>query len=305
MMNKPLPTVMGVGPSCLRLPDGQWKTILEYLEERFPDIDSTAWISRMDKGEVVDEKGVRVSAKSPYQQGIFVYYYREIEQEAPIPFGESIIYQDEHILVADKPHFLPVTPAGRFLQETLLVRLKKRFRLEHLVPIHRIDRETAGMVIFSHNPETRSVYAGLFSQHKTKKIYEALAPTVPVAYFPITRSSRLVRGEPFFRMKEIEGQPNSETTIEVVKDMGSATLYRLTPVTGRKHQLRVHCAALGIPIINDRLYPALQPIGPDDFSEPLQLVARSVSFQDPLSGEHRCFESTRALGDPSAILADV
>ena len=296
MINKPLPTVKGVGPSCLRLPDGRWKTILEYLEERFPDIDSSAWISRMGKGEGVNERGARLHAESPYQRGTFVYYYRELKQETPIPFEESIVYQDEHILVADKPHFLPVIPAGRFLQETLLVRLKKRCGFEYLVPIHRIDRETAGIVIFSHNPKTRSAYAELFSHHKTNKTYEALAPTAPQDHFPLTRSSRLVRGEPFFRVKEIEGQPNSETTIEVLKNMGSIALYHLTPVTGRKHQLRVHCAALGIPIINDKLYPVLHPFEPADFSGPLQLLARSVSFQDPLTGERKCFESTRALG---------
>lgn len=295
MINKPLPTVKGVGPSCLRLPGGRWKTILEYLEERFPDIPTSVWISRMNKGEVVDEKGTRLHADSHYLQGAFVYYYRELEQETPIPFEERIVYQDEHIVVADKPHFLPVIPSGRFLRETLLVRLKKRLNLEYLVPIHRIDSATAGLVVFSHNLKTRSVYASLFHEYQVKKTYEALAPFHPRICFPVTHRSRLVQGEPFFRMREVEGMPNSETIIDILKNMGDIALYQLAPVTGRKHQLRVHCAALGFPILNDRIYPVLQPFEENDFSKPLQLLAKSISFQDPLTKHVRCFQSKRKL----------
>jgi tRNA pseudouridine32 synthase/23S rRNA pseudouridine746 synthase len=291
----PLPTVDGIGPSRVWVPAGPWKNILEYLEERFPKVKPATWISRMRKGEVVDEYGIPLEAESPCRKGAFVFYYRELEHEAPIPFEESILYQDDHILVADKPHFLPVIPSGRFLQETLLVRLKKKLNLEHLVPIHRIDRETAGVVMFSHNPRTRGAYATLFHKHQMQKVYEALAPALPSGLFPVTYQSRMVQGEPFFRMKEIEGAPNCETTIYIIASMGGATLYRLIPVTGRIHQLRVHCAALGIPIINDRLYPVVKPSQTDDFSNPLQLLAKSVSFQDPLTGQHRYFQSRRLL----------
>jgi tRNA pseudouridine32 synthase / 23S rRNA pseudouridine746 synthase len=249
----------------------------------------------MKKGEVVDENGIPLSAESPCRRGTSIFYYRELERETPIPFEESILYQDDHILVADKPHFLPVTPSGRFLRETLLVRLKKRLNFEHLVPIHRIDRETAGVVMFSHNPKTRSDYASLFHKREMRKVYEAFAPTLLGDYFPMTHRSCLVKGTPFFRMKEVESIPNSETCIDVVENMGDITLYVLTPVTGRKHQLRVHLAALGIPIINDKLYPNMQPRKADDFSLPLQLLARSISFPDPLTGQDRCFKSSREL----------
>lgn len=302
MLTKPLPTIEGIGPSCMRLPHGPWKNILEYMEVRFPDVATLTWISRMGKGTVVDEKGIPLHPESPYRIGAFVYYYRELEWENPIPFEESILFQDNHIVVADKPHFLPVVPSGQFLQETLLVRLKKRLKLENLVPIHRIDRETAGVVMFSQNPRTRGRYATLFHKHQIQKVYEALAPSLPRGLFPVTYRSRMVQGEPFFRMKEIEGAPNSETTIDIIANMGDTTLYRLIPVTGRKHQIRVHCAALGIPIINDKLYPVVKPSQTDDFSSPLQLLARSVSFQDPLTGQHRYFQSrcllSRALHSP-------
>ena len=193
----------------------------------------------MGKGEVVDEKGNAIVSGGHYRAGLCVFYYRELDREVPIPFEEQILHQDEHLIVVDKPHFLPVVPAGRFLRETLLVRLKKKLNLEDLVPIHRIDRDTAGIVIFSCDAATRSAYASLFQNRKVKKIYEALAPSLPGMRFPIVYRSRMVRGEPFFRMREIEGQPNSETHIDVFETRDSVTLYRLSPVTGRTHQLRV------------------------------------------------------------------
>ena len=248
----------------------------------------------MLKGQVVDETGLCLNSESPYRTGACIFYYRELASEKPIPFLERVIYQDEHILVADKPHFLPVIPGGRFLHETLLIRLRKQGKLEDLVPLHRLDRETAGVVIFSINPKTRGLYGSLFQHRKIRKIYEALAPAASNLQhlsFPLTRRSRIVRGEPFFRMKEAPGEPNSETHIELLKNSDSATLYQLIPVTGRKHQLRVHLSALGIAIINDTLYPRTSFAEEDDFSRPLKLLAKSISFQDPLSGQERYFES--------------
>ncbi|HWN11469.1 MAG TPA: pseudouridine synthase [Pyrinomonadaceae bacterium] len=248
----------------------------------------------MTKGEVVDETGLQLNSGSAYRIGASIFYYRELGAEKPIPFRERVIYQDEHILVADKPHFLPVTPSGRFLQETLLVRLRQQLRLEEIVPVHRLDRETAGVVLFSLNSKTRRHYASLFSERKIRKVYEALAPAPSPDQdlrFPMTRRSRIVRGEPFFRMKETAGEPNCETSIEIRANRDSINLYELIPVTGKKHQLRVHLSALGIPIINDSFYPLRSVPGEDDFSAPLKLLAKSISFRDPVSGKPRHFES--------------
>lgn len=298
----PLPIIDGVSPSSQWLPAGSWETILDFLTERFPHIETAAWLARMAKGELVDENGRRLNSQSAYRAGACIFYYRELESEERIPFAEHVLYQDENILVADKPHFLPVVPAGRFLHETLLVRLKKTRQLEQLVPVHRLDRETAGVVLFSVNAKTRGQYTSLFRDRKVEKVYEALAPTRADLSFPLTRRSRILPGEPFFRMKETAGEANSETCIEVSQKAESAddgTLYRLHPVTGRKHQLRVHLAALGIPIINDRLYPEMtltkELNSAVDFSSPLKLLARSISFQDPLTGREHCFKSKRNL----------
>ena len=294
-MNAPLPIVEGVGPSCQWLPAGPWKTVIDFFKEQYPRVDAETWTSRMVKGQVVDEIGRRVDPETAYRAGACIFYYRELENEKAIPFVEHVLYQDEHILVADKPHFLPVIPSGRFLHETLLVRLRKQRQREALVPIHRLDRETAGVVLFSLNPETRGHYTSLFRNRRVRKVYEALAPTLEDLSFPTTRRSRIVRGEPFFRMKEVAGEANSETHINPLSNLGNITLYQLVPVTGRKHQLRLHLAALGIPIINDKLYPAITSSDDDDFSSPLKLLAKSISFQDPLTGRQHYFESGTRL----------
>jgi tRNA pseudouridine32 synthase / 23S rRNA pseudouridine746 synthase len=294
-MKAPLPTVAGVGPSCQWLPAGGWKTVLDFFKEQYPLVDVETWMTRMAKGEVMDETGRRVDPKTIYRAGACIYYYRELENEKVIPFVEDVLYQDEHILIADKPHFLPVIPAGRFLHQTLLTRLRKGHNLEGLVPIHRLDRETAGVVLFSVNPRTRGHYTSLFRNRKVTKVYEALAQTLDAGRFPTTRRSRIVRGEPFFRMKEVSGEANAETRISAMRNLGRNTLYQLVPVTGRKHQLRLHLAALGIPIINDKLYPAMSHSDDDDFSSPLKLLAKSLSFRDPLTGQEHYFESGATL----------
>ena len=290
-MQSPLPIVGGVGASSQWLPPGPWRTVLEFFTEQFPRVDIETWTTRMAKGEVVDETGQRVGPSSPYRVGACIFYYREVENEPFIPFAEQVIYRDEHLLVVDKPHFLPVIPSGRFLQQTLLTRLRRKYDVESLVPIHRLDRETAGVVMFSVNPNTRGHYTSLFRSRLVKKLYEALAPELDHLDMPTTRRSRIVRGEPFFRMKEVPGVANSETHISRL----SHNLYQLVPVTGRKHQLRVHLAALGIPIINDKLYPSISTPGEDDFSSPLKLLAKSLSFQDPLTTRQRYFESGMKL----------
>src|SRR6266446_10076496 len=297
-VNSQLPIIDGVSPCSQWLPPGPWQTIIDFLKDQFPDVELTTWHARMAKGEVIDDTGLKLTPDSPYRTGACIFYYRELENETPIPCVESVLYQDEHILVADKPHFLPVIPAGRSLKETLLVRLKNKLRLEHLVPLHRIDQETAGIVLFSLNPASRGAYVSLFQNRKVTKVYEALAITNSELTFPLTRRSRIVRGEPFFRMKEVIGEPNSETRIEVLQQFGHLPLYKLHPVTGKKHQLRLHLAALKIPIINDRLYPELHPPELDESASPLRLLARSVSFLDPLSGRDRYFESAFALQIP-------
>lgn len=291
----PLPPRDGVSASFVWCPKGDWPCFLDFLLERFPGVTREAWLSRMARGEVLDMEAQRVQPDSAFRSGACLFYYREIEDEADIPFQEQILYVDEHLVVADKPHFLPVIPSGRFLQQTLLVRLKRRLNLPDLVPIHRIDRETAGIVIFSHNASSRGRYQALFRERVVSKVYEAVAPLMANVNFPYVHRSRIEQGERFFTMRECDGEPNTETRIELLARNQTLAWYRLFPLTGRQHQLRVHLAALGAPILHDGFYPVALPDKGDDFSQPLQLLARSLQFVDPISGWEREFVSQYQL----------
>ena len=290
-----LPARDGVSPSCVGLPAGDWPTFTDFLVQRFPAIARETWLQRMADGLVVDEFGGLVTAQWPYRGHMRLYYYRALDIEPRIPFDAAVLYQDEHLIVADKPHFLPVTPSGRFLQETLLVRLKNQLQLEHLVPIHRIDRETAGLVLFCVKPDERDAYQALFRRREVRKSYEAIAPWRADLAFPLLRRTRIAPDEPFFRQREIPGEANSETAIDVLDVKSDLARYALSPVTGKKHQLRVHMNALGIPICNDRIYPPVEVRLDDDYDQPLQLLAKSIAFADPLTGQARRFESLLSL----------
>ncbi len=285
------PAIDGVSASRLQLPPGPWATVLEALCARFPAVDRDTWRGRFARGRVLDAGGLPLDEHAAFQVGAEIYYYREVPAELRLAVEETILHVDEHLIVVDKPHFLPVIASGGYVTETLLARLVRRFGDIGIAPLHRLDRLTAGVMLFSANPATRARYQSLFRTHAIGKRYEAMAPPLPTAVWPLERRSRLVRGEPFFLTREVEGEPNSLTHINVIEHGPEAWRYGLEPVTGRKHQLRVHMAALGAPIHNDPLYPVLAAPAPDDPDRPLKLLARSLTFADPLDGSVRTFES--------------
>ena len=292
-----LPTREGVGPSCISLPTlpaGAWPRVIDFLADRFPSVSREEIASRMQRGDIVDAQGLFISPERRYEPHLKLYYYRAIPAEARIPFDEVILFQDGYLIAVDKPHFLPVTPGGRYLQETLLVRLKRKLGIDTLAPMHRIDRETAGLVLFTIQPSTRGKYQNLFSQRAVAKRYPAIAPLRADIKFPMTYRSRLIEAEHFMRMREADGEPNAETVVEVLEEKGGCARYRLSPLTGKKHQLRVHMAALGMPILNDQIYPrhlSKAQIADADYSKPLQLLAEQINFTDPVTGQTRHFES--------------
>lgn len=281
----------GVAASTLHLPAGEWRTVFDCLVAHFDGIGEAAWTDRFRRDCVLDSRGRPLSMDTAYREGLRVHYYREVPAEQRIPFEAAIAHQDDHLLVVDKPHFLPVTPVGGYVRETLLTRLKQLLANPDLVPLHRIDRGTAGLVMFSTNRASRAAYQALFREHRIHKEYEANAMALPDVAFPLTRCTRIERGEPFKISREVPGLANAHTRIEVRSAVGQWWRYALFPVTGKKHQLRVHMAALGAPIRNDDLYPVILDRDPYDFARPLQLLARALSFVDPMSGALRTFES--------------
>ena len=286
-----------MGPSSVALPPGQWQTIIAFLVEQFPAISRSEWMARMQRGDVLDASGQALNVSSGYQPNSKIFYFRSLPIEPRIPFDEVVLYQDDYLIAVDKPHFLPVTPAGRYLQETLLVRLKNSLGIDTLAPMHRIDRETAGLVLFTIQPHTRNLYQSLFRERSVSKEYQAIAPYRADLALPTIYRNRLIESAAFMKMEEVAGEPNAETAIDLMEVEGALARYKLEPVSGQKHQLRAHMAALGIPIVNDRIYPELYPDegAEQDYSQPLKLLAKTISFTDPISHQLRQFESRQSL----------
>ncbi len=248
------------------------------------------WLQRFGQGQVFDKHGQTLRADAPFRAPLEIHYYREFI-ETPLPVTETILFQDEHLVVVDKPHFLPVHPAGKYLKETLVARVIERLGNPALSPLHRLDRATAGLVLFSCNRASRGAYQNLFRDRAIAKRYEALAPPLPNLQFPLERSSRLQRHADGFRSVEVAGAPNALTRIDVIDATGPLWHYALVPKTGQMHQLRVHLCALGAPIANDVWYPTARPTAADDFENPLRLLASSLAFLDPVTQQIRSFDS--------------
>ncbi len=287
----------GLDASAVALPGaGPWASVLDFLAWRLPALDRAGWAARMAAGEVLDESGQALAPDTPFLRNTRIWYYRHVDAEPPLHDSETLLFQDNWLVVADKPHHMPVVPGGRYVRNSLLVRLRERLGLPELSPLHRIDRETAGLVVFAVQAHTRAAYQHLFRERAVHKVYEALAPWRADLAMPHVQRSRLAPVAGFFTMQEEPGEPNSETRIELLEQQAGLARYRLTPVTGKRHQLRAHMNALGLPLLGDRFYPKVLPAElPDDTERPLQLLAQVLAFDDPFTGEARHFRSQRQL----------
>lgn len=287
MRRAPLPPRDGLGPARLRVRGGP---LGAELNSRFgPEVAAKAVA-----GEVVDQRGAVLDPAAVLPAGAVVYLYRELRDEVEVPFDIPVLYQDDDIVVADKPHFLATMPRGRHVAQTALVRLRRQLGLDELSPAHRLDRLTAGVLLFTTRRAVRGHYQTLFARGAVRKTYLARAAVDPGVPLPQVVRSRIVKRRGNIQAVEESGEPNAETLVELMSPDGR---YRLTPRTGRTHQLRVHMASLGIPIEGDPLYPNAIDVAADDFSTPLQLLAQRLEFDDPLTGIRRVFVSMRRL-DP-------
>ena len=331
-MASPLPVRNGVNATRLHLPKtGSWATVAEYLLERFGHVDPEGILRRFDDGEIVGLGGIKLDRNTPMGEHEFIWYYRTLPVETPIPFEAKILHQDEHLLVVDKPHFLPTTPGGKFIQESALVRLRNQTGIDDLVPMHRLDRATAGVILFAVNPETRGAYQMLFERREISKRYKAVVALSAgegletgvvlqangehrenrstaelhqlLSKMPLTYENRMSKVKGQLRSIVEDGEPNAQTLIKVeatgysggFHEGTEVALMDLEPHSGKTHQLRIHLASLGLGIINDAFYPRLWDLAPDDYARPLQLLAHTISFNDPLTGDHRSFSSQQLL----------
>ncbi len=290
----------GVAASRVGVGDGRFARLLDFLVARFPAV--ADWPARLARGDVLDADGRPLAGDAPCIAGSLVWYWRDPPPEPRVPFDVEVLHRDEHLVVVDKPHFLPVIPSGRHLRETVLVRLRQQLGIAALAPLHRLDRETAGVLVFTVRAQERGAYHALLRERAVTKVYEAIAPWRGDLALPLVAHHRLEKphGAGFMQVRVVPGEANSQARVELVERIGDRhALYRLTPRTGRTHQLRVQMNALGLPIIGDRIYPTLWPEpapgAPPDWSHPLQLLAREIAFADPVTGEQRRFASRRRL----------
>ncbi|MFF5961345.1 RluA family pseudouridine synthase [Streptomyces luteogriseus] len=299
----PLPQRHGVDPVRVRLPaEGTWDTVRAHLVERLSGAGAGVVDGMFDAGRIVGADGRPVAADAPFVPGMYVWFHRDLPDEVPVPFPVRVVHRDEHIVVADKPHFLATTPRGGHVAETALARLRRELDLPQLTAAHRLDRLTAGLVLFTVRPEVRGAYQTLFRDRRIRKEYEAVAPYDPALTLPRTVRSRIVKERGVLTAREVPGEPNAVSRVEPVEHRerpggpGGLARYRLVPATGQTHQLRVHMSALGVPILGDPLYPEVTaPVPAGDFRRPLQLLARSLEFTDPVTGEEHRFRSGRVL----------
>ncbi|MEU1487555.1 pseudouridine synthase [Streptomyces sp. NPDC005752] len=292
----PLPQRDGIDPVRVRLPedpDGAWACVRDHLQDRFAGAVGARRVDTMlSEGLFVGADGGAVGGEEPYTAGRFLWFHRDFAPEEPVPFPVGVVHRDEHLLIADKPHFLSTTPRGRHITETLTARLRRELELPQLQPAHRLDRLTAGLVLCVVRAEDRGAYQTLFRDRLVRKEYEAVAPYDPELTLPRTVRSRIVKERGVIAAREEPGAPNSESRVELLEHRGAFGRYRLRPATGRTHQLRVHMNALGLPLVNDPVYPVVRPEPErEDYANPLQLLAGVLEFTDPVTGEPHRFRS--------------
>ncbi|WP_460728750.1 RluA family pseudouridine synthase [Nocardia heshunensis] len=291
----PLPKRHGLDPARLRLPEeGDWATIRDHLVERLPRVRPERIDELLREGGIVDLSGP-IALDTPYVPGGAVWFHRDLPTETEVPFPLGIVHRDDDILVVDKPHFLSTIPRGQHILQTALVKLRRELDLPDLVPAHRLDRVTAGLVLFIVNPARRGAYQTMFHKRLVFKEYEAIAGYDPDLELPRTIISRIVKEKQVLQAYETEGEPNAETLVELLEHRDGLGRYRLRPRTGRTHQLRLHMNSLGIPILGDDFYPELTDKPVDDYSRPLQLLAAGLEFTDPITREPRRFRTARTL----------
>ncbi|MBF6225608.1 RluA family pseudouridine synthase [Nocardia abscessus] len=291
----PLPKRHGLDPARLRLPEqGDWATIRDHLVERLPRVPATRIDELLHAGGIVDLNGP-IAPDAPYVPGGAVWFHRDLPEETVVPFDIPVVHRDDDLLVVDKPHFLATIPRGQHILQTALVRLRRELDLPDLIPAHRLDRGTAGLVLFVINPARRGAYQTMFHKRTVRKEYEAIARFDPDLALPRVVRSRIIKEKQVLAAQEVPGEPNAETEVELLEHRDGLGRYRLRPHTGRTHQLRLHMNSLGIPILGDDFYPVLTDKPVDDFTRPLQLLAASLEFTDPVSREPRRFETSRTL----------
>lgn len=295
----PLPQRAGLDAVWVRTParvgdaPPPFATLRDFLRARLPEhVPVDDWLH---EARFVDATGTPITPATPYSPATFIWFHKDLRPEPEIA-DLTVLHRDDRIVVIDKPHFLASIPRGSHIRASALVKLRTQLGLPDLAPAHRLDRLTAGVMLFSTARRWRSAYQELFEKRLTTKVYEALAPALPHLATPTMLRSHIAKRRGELQAVELPDEPpNAETLLTLVSTDGPVGRYRLEPTTGRTHQLRVHMNSIGAPIVGDPLYPTVSD-APEDPDHPLRLVARSLAFTDPVDGSLRRFTSRTTVG---------
>ncbi|PRQ10460.1 23S rRNA pseudouridylate synthase [Corynebacterium sp. 13CS0277] len=313
-----LPIKHGLNPSRVRV-DHEWagRTAGELLAHliatqryRAPEDDEAALAARFATGEVIDGRGRQLQPDSVLEEHQDVWFHRMPAPEEPVPFDIDILHQDADLIVIDKPHFLATFPRASHITETALVRLRRALGNDELSPAHRLDRMTAGVLLFTARREIRGAYQELFARREARKTYEAIAAFDPAITPGTVWQHRMEKTHGDVKARIVDGDINAITEVAAVTPLSleqqalmeaahgpqpQLAVYELHPRTGRTHQLRLHMWAAGVPILGDPVYPEFLRDAHNDYSRPLRLLARTLEFSDPLNGQLRRFSTRRAV----------
>ena len=265
-----------------------------WLRHRLPErVDVAAMLAA---GRFVDDDLRAVRDDDRYTPHTFVWFHRDLPDEVEVPGAIEVVHRDERLVVVDKPAFLSSIPRGQHVRQSVVVRLREQLGLPELSPLHRLDRVTSGLLMLATERRWRGPYQSLFQAGEVTKTYRALAPVRDDLDLPVVVRNHLVKRRGTWQAEVVAGAPvNAETRVELEGRVGVHGVYRLSPRTGRTHQLRMHMDGLGIPIVDDPLYPEVLDVAIDDFSRPLQLLAAELGFVDPVDGAERTFTSRLRL----------
>lgn len=296
----PLPPRHGLGAAWVRTPDhdrtrpAPAPTLGAWLRDRLPErVDVEAML---EAGRFVLGDGTPLVGDEPYRPHTFVWFHRDLRDEPEVPGDMPVLHEDDRLLVVDKPAFLATIPRGRHVRQSVVVRLRDQLGLPELTPAHRLDRVTSGVLVLVKERRWRGAYQSLFARREVQKTYLALARHDPGLSLPLTVSNHVRKDRGTLRAEVVPDAPvNAVTHVDLDEVRGGLAVYRLSPATGRTHQLRLHLCGLGVPIVGDPLYPDVLDLPVDDMSTPLQLLAHTLTFDDPVDEQPRTFTSHRSL----------
>lgn len=259
-----------------------------------PSVDVDRFLA---EGRFVWADGTPVRTDDPYRAHAFVWFHRDLREEPVVPGDLTVLHQDERVVVVDKPAFLSTIPRGSHVVQSVVVRAREELGIPELSPAHRLDRVTSGVLLLTTQRQWRAAYQGIFENRSTTKVYRALAPYDGARDEPTVVRNHITKPAGQWQAEVLPDAPvNAETLVELESRVGDdLAIYRLTPRTGRTHQLRLHLHGLGIPIVGDPLYPTVTVTDVDDFTTPLQLLASELAFADPVDGCARHFVARRTL----------